>query len=131
IELYSRDAGQREAKLSFNVGQGTQDLGFRNELPILFTCRPAQALTLGVRDEHGQPTTGCLVIRDKSGRVYPSQNKRLAPDFAFQPQVYRTEGEVIKLPPGSYKVEFSRGPESITETRTLEMKSEPQTASFQ
>lgn len=29
VQFYSRDVGRREAKLSFNVGQGTQDLGFR------------------------------------------------------------------------------------------------------
>ena len=36
IQLYSRDAGRREARISFNVGQGTQDLGSRNEADILF-----------------------------------------------------------------------------------------------
>ena len=41
LRLYSREAGQREASLSFDVGQGSQDLGFRNEVPILFDCRPA------------------------------------------------------------------------------------------
>ena len=28
------------AKLGFNVGQGTQDLGFRASVPILFQCAP-------------------------------------------------------------------------------------------
>ena len=41
VRLYSHDAGLREASLAFDVGQGTQDLGFRNELPMLFECRPA------------------------------------------------------------------------------------------
>ena len=41
VRLYSYDAGRREASLAFDVGQGTQDLGFRNEVPILFDCRPA------------------------------------------------------------------------------------------
>ena len=41
LQIYSRDAGQREAKISFNVGQGTQDLGFRSDVDILFTCEPA------------------------------------------------------------------------------------------
>ena len=41
VQLYSHDAGRREASLAFDVGQGTQDLGFRNEVPILFECRPA------------------------------------------------------------------------------------------
>ena len=48
LQLYSRDAGKREAKLSFNVGQGTQDLGFRNEVDILFNCLPAREVTFRV-----------------------------------------------------------------------------------
>src|SRR5439155_3416279 len=32
VQLYSRDRGKREAKLSFNVGQGTQDIGFRSDV---------------------------------------------------------------------------------------------------
>jgi hypothetical protein len=39
LRLYSHVTGRREASLTFDVGQGTQDLGFRNELPILFDCR--------------------------------------------------------------------------------------------
>ena len=46
LQLFSRDAGKREAKLSFNVGQGTQDLGFRSDIDILFTCQPAAKITL-------------------------------------------------------------------------------------
>jgi hypothetical protein len=38
--LRPREAGKREATLKFDVGQGTQDLGFRAEVPILFTVRP-------------------------------------------------------------------------------------------
>ena len=131
IELYSRDAGQREARISFNVGQGTQDLGFRNELPILFTCQPAQTLTLRVRDEAGEATTGCFTIRDKQGRVYPSPNKRLAPDFAFHPQIYRADRETLKVPDGNYTIEFSRGPESVVQRTELVVAGKPQTASFQ
>ncbi len=119
IELYSRDAGRREAKFSFNVGQGTQDIGFRNEMDTLFMCLPARSITFRVRDENNQPATAAFVIRDAQGRVYPSQAKRLAPDFPFQPQVYRADGETIKLPDGDYTVEFSRGPESIAQTRAL------------
>jgi len=121
IQLYSRDAGRREAKFAFNVGQGTQDIGFRNEVDTLFTCLPARAVTLRVRDENNQPTTASFVIRDAQRRVYPSQAKRLAPDFPFHPQVYRSDGEVLKLPDGEYTVEFSRGPESIPETRNLKI----------
>ena len=131
IQLYSRDAGKREARFSFNVGQGTQDLGFRNEVDVLFDCVPAREVTLRVADENGQPTTAAFLIRDAQGRVYPSQAKRLAPDFAFHPQVYRADGESLKLPAGTYTVEFTRGPESIPQTRTLSVGAQAMTAAFQ
>jgi hypothetical protein len=41
LRLQAREAGKREATLKFDVGQGTQDLGFRGEVPVLFTVRPA------------------------------------------------------------------------------------------
>ncbi|HRI16851.1 MAG TPA: CehA/McbA family metallohydrolase, partial [Verrucomicrobiota bacterium] len=122
IQLYSRDAGQREAKLSFNVGQGTQDLGFRSEADLLFNCAPAFDVTLRVHDENGQPTTGSFLIKDRQGHVCPAQSKRLAPDFFFHPQVYRSDGESVRLPAGQYVVQFARGPESLTQTQTLDVK---------
>jgi hypothetical protein len=121
VQLYSRDAGKREAKLSFDVGQGTQDIGFRNEVDILFQCLPAPEVTFRVRDENNQPTTATFVVKDQQGRIYPSQSKRLAPDFAFHPQVYRADGEGLKLPEGNYTVEFSRGPESVTKVQTIKV----------
>ncbi len=36
MRLAPREAGKREATLSFDVGQGSQDLGFRADVPILF-----------------------------------------------------------------------------------------------
>ena len=76
VQLYSRDAGKRDAKLSFDVGQGTQDLGFRNAVSLLFDCQPAHSLRLKVLEETGKPTTAGFEIRDRFGRVYPSQAKR-------------------------------------------------------
>lgn len=130
LSLYSRDAGQREAKLSFNAGQGTQDLGFRNEADILFACAPAHEVRLRVRDENNDPTTAMFIVRDQAGRVYPSQAKRVAPDFAFHPQVYRADGETLRLPDGEYTVEFGRGPEYLVKTQPLVVKGRKQTASF-
>lgn len=130
IQLYSRDPGRRDAKFAFNVGQGTQDLGFRNEVDILFTARPARAIALRVLDENGEPTTASFVIKDRQGRVYPSPAKRLAPDFAFHHQVYRRNGETLRLPDGVYSIEFSRGPESIPRTRTLSVDASIATAEF-
>jgi hypothetical protein len=88
-------------------------------------------VTLGVLDENGQPTTAAFVITDRQKRVYPSQAKRLAPDFAFHPQVYRADGETVRLPAGEYTLAVSRGPESIPETRTVTIASELQKVSFQ
>src|SRR6185312_12135143 len=56
LEIYSRDAGQRSAQIGFNVGQGTQDIGFRNYVRILFTAAPARIVQLHVKDFDGSPT---------------------------------------------------------------------------
>jgi hypothetical protein len=109
--ISSSEAGKREVTLAFDVGQGTQDLGFRGEVPILFDIRPAIKTTLRVSDTEGQPTTGRFTFRDKQGRVYPPRAKRLAPDFFFQDQVYRGDGGHVLLPPGELTMEYGRGPE--------------------
>lgn len=124
VSIFSRDAGKREAKISCNVGQGTQDLGFRNDADILFDIRPAIDVTLNVKDEHGKPTTAAFVIRDSAGRVYPPQAKRLAPDFAFHPQVYRSDGQTVKLPAGEYQVDITRGPEYLPQHHTFRVTAE-------
>ena len=126
LQLYSRDSGKREAKLAFDVGQGTQDLGFRGEADILFECRPAQLVKLRIVDENGAPTTASMVITDQQGHVFPAPSKRLAPDFFFHSQVYRGDGETLRLPEGKYTVEFRRGPESVPFRRPFEIKSAPQ-----
>ena len=124
IQLYSRDAGRRAAVLTFDVGQGTQDLGFRSDLLVNFECRPTREVQLKLLDENGKPTTAALEIRDNLGRVYPSQAKRLAPDFHFHPQIYRAHGETVKLPEGRYKIRVTRGPEYFEELRAFTMGKE-------
>ena len=131
LQLYSRDAGRREAKISFDIGQGTQDLGFRNDVDILFAAKPATKVTLRVRDFDDKPTTGSFVIRDVGGRVYPSQAKRLAPDFSFHPQIYRADGETLLLPQGEYRVDYSRGPEYRKKQQTVKVGSNPIEITFQ
>jgi hypothetical protein len=121
LSIYSRDAGERSAKLSFNVGQGTQDIGFRNEATVLFRNLPANKLRLGVLDENKLPTIAAFTIRDAQGRIYPNPSKRLAPDFFFQPQVYRHNGESIALAKGSYAVTCTLGPEYLPQTKRVEM----------
>jgi len=119
LQVYSRDAGQRSAILSFDVGQGTADIGFRNDVEILFRAKPAYPVKLRVRDEQGRPTTASFLVRDDRNRVYPNRLKRLAPDLPFQDQVYRSDGDTIDLPGGRFTVTVSRGPEYISETRAF------------
>jgi hypothetical protein len=111
VQIYSRDKGKREATIGFNVGQGTQDVGFRNEIAVLFECEPAVRVKLSVLDDDGKPATGQFTFRDKLNRVYPAQSRRLAPDFFFHAQIYRADGEDVLLPPGQYEVTYNRGPE--------------------
>lgn len=119
VDLYSRDAGRREAMLAFDVGQGTQDLGFRNEVNLLFQCEPAVEVKLEVLDVDGKPTTGHFVFRDSQGRVYPATSRRLAPDFFFHEQIYRHSGEPVMLPPGIFDVTYGRGPEYRVLTKQI------------
>ena len=121
IKLYSRDAGPREARFRLSIGPGTEDLGFRGELDVLFACDPAVEVKLEVLDADGRPTTASFAFRDAQGRSYPSASRRLAPDFWFQPQVYRHSGESVELAPGRYEVEVGRGPEYQLLRRTIEV----------
>lgn len=163
VQIFSKDAGQRQAEISFNIGQGSQDIGFRNSVDILFNVKPSVKVELGVKDEDGSPTMASFIITDAIERklpdslkdktfnrwglgnaglefatanlefevftkelqgVYPLPSRRVAsfdpyPDFFFQPQVYRTDGEHVILPPGKYNVTFTRGPEYLPQKITL------------
>ena len=94
-------------------------------VPISFRTLPSTEVTLRVIDEADRPAMGCFEITDAQRRVYPPQSKRLAPDFFFQRQIYRTTGETVRLPAGTYSVKCSRGPESIPETQTLIVDDKP------
>ena len=111
VLIHTDEAGEREATIVFDVGQGSQDLGFRAEVPILFRSRPAVRARLSIRDHDRRPCFARLLIRDRAGAIYPPQARRLAPDFFFQPHIYRRGGETVDLPPGEFIVEASRGPE--------------------
>jgi hypothetical protein len=132
LEIYSRDAGQRSAKLSFNVGQGSQDIGFRNDVTILFNAAPSRPITFRVKDENGQSAMASFVIRDRQNRLYPLPSKRLAPDLFFQPQIYRADGETVRLPAGYYTIQYLGGPETLPHTREVEVTADgPSEMSFQ
>ena len=131
VLAYSRDRGRREAQLGATLGAGTQDIGFRNRVAVLFDVAPSRDLTLRVRDENGRATTAAFVIKDRIGRVYPARSKRLAPDFFFQEQIYRADGESVRLPTGTFSVTCSRGPEYVPETRELSIGGANASAEFE
>jgi hypothetical protein len=109
--IYSSESGRREATVTFDVGQGTQDLGFRAEVPVLFNVKPAIAVKLRVLDHDGTPTTARFQFVDQHGHVFPPQAKRSAPDLFFQKHIYRANGEDVLLPPGDFTMFYGRGPE--------------------
>lgn len=131
IQLHARDAGRKAARFAFSARRGGQDQGgVRNEITVGFEVAPARSVTLRVLDDRGQPTTASLLIKDRVGRVYPSPAKRLAPDFAFHHQVYRQDGDVMRLPDGDYTIEVSRGPESVPQTVPLSVNETTREATF-
>jgi hypothetical protein len=99
--IYSSDAGRRSARIELE-GAAAE---------VEFDVTPALPVRLQLRDVDGSPTTARLTFTDRLGHVYPPQPKRLAPDFFFQKQIYRHDGETVLLPPGEFKVQYSRGPE--------------------
>ena len=61
--IYSSEAGRREATITFDVGQGTQDLGFRAEVPVLFTVKPAVAGEAEDPRRGRNPDDGTVAVR--------------------------------------------------------------------
>jgi hypothetical protein len=131
IQVYSKDAGKRDAEISFNVGQGTQDIGFRNATHFVFDVKPSVKVMLNIKDDDGSPAMASITITDNIERggsrfsnVYPLPSRRVAaiddyPDFFFQKQVYRSDGEYISLAPGEYFVRYTRGPEYVPQTKKI------------
>jgi hypothetical protein len=117
LAAYSRDSGQRSATLQFDAGDAGTDVGFRSELPVLFDSAPARPISLHIKDENGKPAMAALLIRDRANRIYPNPSKRLAPDFPFQPQIYRYDSEGVRLPAGYYTIAYNAGPEYVTHTK--------------
>src|SRR5262249_12570621 len=67
----------------------------------------------------GRACVASLTIKDNAGRICPPMAMRIAPDMAFQPQVYRADGESLCLPDGEYLIESKRGPEYLSARKTI------------
>jgi hypothetical protein len=73
--------------------------------------------TARAQREDGKPIKGLTGL-------YPLPSRRVAayddfPDFFFQAQVYRSDGEYVMLPPGKYDVTFTRGPEYVPQKKQI------------
>ncbi len=128
LQIYSRDAGRKEATLGFNLWRDkdrAKPLATSNAIPVDFEAAPAVLVRLRVRDDDGQaqrdgkPVMGAFTFTDSQGRIYPSPSRRLAPDFNFHFQIYRADGETIALQPGTYTVAYTRGPEYLVLKKTI------------
>src|SRR5207253_2762227 len=94
-------------------------------LDIVFDSAPAVLVHLKIKDDDGmsqrdgKPVMAAFTFADSRGRIYPSLSRRLAPDFNFQAQVYRADGETVALQPGKYTVTYKRGPEYLTQQKAI------------
>src|SRR5439155_9675246 len=121
VQIYCRDPGRKEAELGFSLWKpgAAQPESRSATIPLEFEAAPAVLVKLRVRDDDGKserdgkPVVGAFTFRDSLGRVYPAPSRRLAPDFNFHFQIYRADGETIALQPGTYNVEYTRGPEYL------------------
>jgi hypothetical protein len=120
IELFSRDSGHRSDRFTLYAfpkdGGWPYDSGHRE---LDFDCLPSRPVSLAVRDADRRGCVASLSFKDRQDRVYPPQAMRVAPDLYFQPQIYRGDGETIRLPDGEYTVESERGPEYLRGTQTV------------
>ncbi|MBM3955418.1 MAG: hypothetical protein FJ309_12505 [Planctomycetes bacterium] len=121
VELFSREAGPAFARIECRLDGAAAAAG----ADMAFRAVASQPVTFRIADEPDRPAAAKIEITDGAGRVYPPQAKRLAPDLFFQKQIYRFDGETVRLPDGAYRVECSRGPESIPESVELVVAGAP------
>ena len=129
LQLFSRYRGSRKAYLMvhtvdthFALGHASQSRryfwgGARSGFWATFNCLPSQDIPLSIRDWDGVGCVASLLVRDEAGRLYPEPADRMAPDFKFQPQVYRADGETLRLPDGRYSIVAWRGPEYVRKSQ--------------
>ena len=134
IMLYSRDRGHRSGYFGFGTSSdsfsgasasATRAFVSRHGVALDFDCFPSREVLLGVHDMDGRGCVASLTIKDNLDRIYPPQAMRLAPDMAFQPHIYRADGETVRLPEGEYTIESKRGPEYLRGLQTVTIDKNP------
>ncbi|MEZ2346067.1 CehA/McbA family metallohydrolase [Terriglobus sp. RCC_193] len=120
VQLFSRDRGQRTTSFSLNALSSSNDRVFHPaRRQFDFECLPSHEVQLRILDTNGRSCFASLIIKDKLNRLYPPKAMRLAPDLFFQEQIYRADGETVRLPEGEYIIQCGRGPEYLRIMQTV------------
>jgi hypothetical protein len=128
VEIFSRDRGHKSAYLQAYAGGGLpiflrysilRPTGFQAD----FDCLASRDVTFQIADWDGKGCYAALTVNDEAGRIYPAPAHRIEPDFGFQPQIYRADGETIRLPDGRFTIQASRGPEYLPLSQALVVNS--------
>jgi hypothetical protein len=126
LQLYSQQGGAQTAAMA--VGTKRLEASYRQHdctgFTAQFDIRPAVTVDIRVRDADRQGATASILIRDGAGRIYPAPAHRIEPDLGYQPQIYRADGESIRLPAGRYTVLATRGPEYVEHRQELMVSAE-------
>jgi hypothetical protein len=124
LQIFSRDAGERTTDFTLYL-LAKPDGAFRSGHQQLdFNCLPSREVRLRVTDSDGRGCMASLTIRDKLNHLYPPQAMRIAPDLFFHEQIYRADGESVRLPNGEYTVDSKRGPEYLRGTQIVTVDGE-------
>lgn len=97
LQIYTKVSGPHEAKIGFHIGQGTQDIGHRNAVDVLFNCWPSVKVVFRIQDEDGSPAMASLVISDGVERVLEDPQKNPFPDNYRLTLAYRRNWEEGKF----------------------------------
>jgi hypothetical protein len=128
IDVYARDARDAAVRVVvhamapsvWSTGNFAGPIA-KGALDVDFASAPSRNIEFDVREADGTPCTAAVTVRDQRRRVYPARSMRLAPDMPYQDQVYRSAGEMIRLPNGRYEITVERGPETRAQTRVVEI----------
>ena len=132
LQLYSRDAGKRAAVIAFNVGQGTQDIGFRNDVDGVRSIAYRRRRSRSRVKRRERAADDRLVRRSATGarsRVPPSVPSASRRTSRSTRSDLPLRGRASsKLPPGSFEDRpASRGPEYVlTRQRELDRRATSQ-----
>lgn len=120
LQLYSQQGGTNSTTLV--IGADALRGAFQFDCKgynATFTSKPASVVSLQISDTDGRGNICSLLILDEASRLYPAPAHRIEPDVSYQPQIYRADGESIRLPPGRYSITASRGPEYLSQRHEL------------